>query len=475
MTDTIKPKFSLNGHGLIRHILQCASFTDDAALGHRLHLLSPTVSDDLCPLPMVFTVLGVFAFTEQNLRNELFGTLKSAGMFSSSFAVDWGLQSGCWQYFHTIPLYSTDGAQKTAMYADESLNKEDVVTNKELKSSTVATKQKVIVVWPIATTMPAKAKHACGELPAHFLRFGDQSNKLGFAHFNDVDTRHRYNEFSWWLNASIWLRSWGHVNGTHLTPLFRSVLHVLTQAIKFVDDEKANFYYSRGLRVPRWIPSTATSLASMFSFLRTFNCAAVANWNTTNVTDFSRMFYKATAFSQPIGRWRTQNAVKMDKTFAYCEKFDQSLMNWTTTNVRTMCGLFNRCTIFNSSLAHWKTSNVTNFEGMFAGCSRFNQPLKTWDISSAKITDGMFRDCSQFDQDLSAWQTGNISSSIEMFAGCHQFRQDLSTWDVSNIKFFTSMFAGCPLVLAIPQKWMEAPEERVKLFQAVLPNTFHIN
>lgn len=63
---------------------------------------------------------------------------------------------------------------------------------------------------------------------------------------------------------------------------------------------------------------------------------------------------------------------------------------WDTSNVTDMSHMFYNCTRFNCDISKWDVSNVTDTTEMFAWCSDFNCDLSGWDLSSLKRSDGMF-------------------------------------------------------------------------------------
>lgn len=63
---------------------------------------------------------------------------------------------------------------------------------------------------------------------------------------------------------------------------------------------------------------------------------------------------------------------------------------WDTSNVTDMSHMFYNCTRFNCDISKWDVSNVTDTTEMFAWCSDFNCDLSGWKLSSLKRSDGMF-------------------------------------------------------------------------------------
>ena len=81
----------------------------------------------------------------------------------------------------------------------------------------------------------------------------------------------------------------------------------------------------------------------------------ISNWNVSNVTNMSEMFYRAESFNQPL--------------------------KWNVSNVTDMKRMFHRARSFNQPLNNWNVSNVRNMDRMFAEARSFNQPLNKWDVS----------------------------------------------------------------------------------------------
>ena len=103
------------------------------------------------------------------------------------------------------------------------------------------------------------------------------------------------------------------------------------------------------------------------------------------------VFYKASSFNQSIQHWDTSSITDMSRMFSGSGRFNQPLNDWDTSNVTNMSEMFSNAKSFNQPLNDWNTSNVTNMGWMFAGASSFNQPLDKWVISNI---------CSRFISDI---------------------------------------------------------------------------
>lgn len=71
--------------------------------------------------------------------------------------------------------------------------------------------------------------------------------------------------------------------------------------------------------------SLVTNLCYLFYLFPEFN-GNISNWDTSNVLDFSFMFYKC-KFNQDISNWKFDKALYMNNMFED-SKFNQDISNW---------------------------------------------------------------------------------------------------------------------------------------------------
>lgn len=178
------------------------------------------------------------------------------------------------------------------------------------------------------------------------------------------------------------------------------------------------------IEVPKNIPSSVTTLSTIFSGCSKLNDPNLSLWDTSNITS-------------------------MNSLFAGCINFNQPLDNWNVRKVTTFVGMFSNATRFNSSLNNWQLgldTTGTSCESMFAGCINFNQDLSSWDTSKVKNMWNMFTQCFNFDQNLSSWDTSNVTTMRSMFAGSSTMNfnngnnSGINNWNVSNVTDFYQMF-----------------------------------
>ena len=83
----------------------------------------------------------------------------------------------------------------------------------------------------------------------------------------------------------------------------------------------------------------------------------------------------AEAFYGHISGWDTSEVTDMSKLFDHMETFDEYIGGWETSNVPNMYHMFQKAAMFNQSIGAWDVSNVTNMQMMFSGALKFNKRL----------------------------------------------------------------------------------------------------
>ncbi|MDQ0567948.1 BspA family leucine-rich repeat surface protein [Mycoplasma yeatsii] len=158
--------------------------------------------------------------------------------------------------------------------------------------------------------------------------------------------------------------------------------------------------YENTNKVVAILPTFINSLESAFQTNKNSTITGLESWNTSNVTNMSKMFWAARNFNQPLN-FNTSNVTNMSEMFWHARNFNQPL-NFNTSKVTDMSGMFNAARNFNQPL-NFNTSNVTNMSQMFFNCWDFNQPLNTWDVSNVNDMSQMFQGAFKFNQNISSW------------------------------------------------------------------------
>jgi surface protein len=205
--------------------------------------------------------------------------------------------------------------------------------------------------------------------------------------------------------------------------------------------------------VPSSIPSSVTSLNSMFSgsdsiIPTTINDVNITKWNTSNVVDMGGMFLYATAFDQNISTWDTSKVTNMRNMFNGAYVFKQNIGNWNTSNVVDMRSMFALASAFNANIAYnqitgaWNTSKVTNMSNMFNGATAFTQNIGNWNTSAVIDMTGMFNNATIFNQNIGNWNISAVIDMTNMFNGATAFNQNIGNWNISAVIDMTNMFNG---------------------------------
>jgi surface protein len=140
----------------------------------------------------------------------------------------------------------------------------------------------------------------------------------------------------------------------------------------------------------------------------------ISNWDTSQVTDMSRLFSNVIDFNQPLNDWDVSNVNCMRYMFSGAKAFNQPLNDWDVSGVTNMSYMFNGATAFNQPLNDWDVSNVINMPFMFEGATAFNQPLSDWDVSNVINMRHMFDGATAFNQTLNGWNFRNDSDTLQL-------------------------------------------------------------
>lgn len=93
-------------------------------------------------------------------------------------------------------------------------------------------------------------------------------------------------------------------------------------------------------------------------------------------------------------------------------EFNGNISNWNTSNVIDFSFMFYQCK-FNQDISNWKFDNVIYMNNMFED-SKFNQDISNWKFSKGlRTTQEMFLN-SEFDQDISNWILPNFCDTLGM-------------------------------------------------------------
>ena len=134
--------------------------------------------------------------------------------------------------------------------------------------------------------------------------------------------------------------------------------------------------YFSGCKNLKITASDVLSLIGTTTLVQAFqNCESldVVNgmneWDTSNITDMSSMFYNAKKFNQPIGNWNVSKVENMSYLFCNATYFNQDIGSWNVSKVEDMSYMFFKSYSFFQNISSWNVSNVGYMDLMFSGCT----------------------------------------------------------------------------------------------------------
>lgn len=179
--------------------------------------------------------------------------------------------------------------------------------------------------------------------------------------------------------------------------------------------------------------SAVTSMSNMFRNTYGARTGDLSNWDVSNVTNMSGLFYRNYAFSSDLSNWDVSNVTDMRGMFAYDTISIIGVSTWDVSSVTDMSGMFFRARAFQDDLSAWDVSSVTDMSLMFWGGGAFNSDLSNWNVSNVTNMSEMFFGARAFNSDLSAWNVSSVTDMSKIFARARAFNSDLSNWDVRNV------------------------------------------
>lgn len=284
--------------------------------------------------------------------------------------------------------------------------------------------------------------------------YGSKLTSLSLAGWGNTGSPETVNMTSMFQNttnlSSLNITNFKTNNVTNMSSMFRNtcltalnlsdwdVAKVETFASMFLDSTTLNT-----LNLSNWgVDRTASTVNMMYMFGNTSGLTTsgltLTNFETTNVTNMSYMFYKTGLSELDLSNWNVTKVMYFNYMFYTANKLTSlNLSGWgadrtaTTVNMTYMFGSTGALTTLN--LNNFLTTNVTNMNSMFILSGITDLDLSNWDVT--KVTDfgSMFSNSKIRILNLSGWNTLSTAyNCADMFT----WTADL--WKITlseNIKF----------------------------------------
>ena len=199
-------------------------------------------------------------------------------------------------------------------------------------------------------------------------------------------------------------------------------------------------YQGASLDLSHFDTSNVTNMSEMFEFYKGPQLD-FSHLNTANVTNMSEMFERCDLTNLDLSNFNTANVTDMSYMFAACGLTSLNLSHFNTDKVTNMRGMFESCGLTNLDLSKFNTTNVTNMSGMFARYKGSQLDLSQFDNANVTDMSWMFLDYQGANLDLSHFNTANVTNMAGMFYGYKGSQLDFSNFNTTNVTDMSWMFA----------------------------------
>ena len=217
----------------------------------------------------------------------------------------------------------------------------------------------------------------------------------------------------------------------------------------WVDEATETFYYyseAEKIYLTPFDSSKVTSTYDMFSNLYGTKEIDFSKFNTSNVTNMGRMFYKNSTPKLNLSNFDTRNVIYMNAMFMEAWGIEElNLSSFDTSNVWFMGNMFkNTHKLKNLDVHHFNTQKVKHMQYMFYGSGATSLDLSHFDTSKVEDMSKMFAEMANITElDLSNFNTSNVKDMSRMFDRTVELRTlDISNFNTSKVTDFSKMFAS---------------------------------
>lgn len=206
------------------------------------------------------------------------------------------------------------------------------------------------------------------------------------------------------------------------------------------------FSYSgyRELDLRPFDASKVTNMKSMFSNQPYITEINFSNFNTSNVTNIGRLFYKNWISKLDLSSFDTRKVIYMNAMFMEAYSVEEiNLSSFDTSNTWFMGNMFqNTHALKKLDLHNFNTQTVTHMQYMFYNSGVPNLDLSNFNTSKVKDMKSMFGGLRNLEElNLSNFDTSNVENMSNMFNNTEKLKTlDISNFNTSNVTDFSMMF-----------------------------------
>ena len=198
--------------------------------------------------------------------------------------------------------------------------------------------------------------------------------------------------------------------------------------------------------------SKVKNMSNLF-FLSKIKEINLDTWDTSNVTNMSLMFDSSEAEKLNISNLNTKNVRSMNGMFSNLSTSgfkDLDLSKWDTSNVTDISRMFTlNYSTEKINVSNWDTSKITKMEDAFSGTHNLKEikGIENWNTSNVKTIHNMFAYSENLKSlNLSKWNTSNVEDMSELFLGAEGLAYlNIENWDTGKVESFDNIFSNTAL------------------------------
>ena len=199
--------------------------------------------------------------------------------------------------------------------------------------------------------------------------------------------------------------------------------------------------------------TNTTDLSGMFYMCTAQSITGLDNKNTSNVQYFGGMFENSKVKYLSLHGWDLSSCVDFEGMFIGSELEELDISNWNFNGSKSAGSLLCTTKLGKINVSNCKVNKQSSLCNIF-GSARYLQEitgLNTWDTSGATSLDSMFADCYSLQTvDLSSFNTRNVTTMRQMFYYCFGLKNiiGLENIDTGNVFDYREMFYECSSLTA---------------------------